>query len=264
MTAAKKAGGFLLGTLFIAGCCIDPFPANATEPTDGGVTAVWYAAGTNQWPADGQTLRAHTGSPSLDLAFVQSTAAELGCGFTIQGDFYADDATTAALLAGGKLYAPGNPAESWPNGQYLPEYSTVFYTGDCAVVVPPVVVEPPIAPPVTPEIPTPELPAEPVATAPLDTTPAPVIPAPTEPVVAAPVAPVPPVPVVVAETPAPEIAPPVVESRADVVADQVAAKVPVLAATGVDMATPAGFGLLFVLAGICFLGVKRLGKRESK
>lgn len=236
MSALKKSGAVILGAVFIAGCTLNGPRADATEPTDSGITAVWFAAGTNQWPADGQTLRAHTPSTVLDLAFVQSTAAELGCGFTIQGDFYADDATTAALLAGGKLFAPGNPAESWPNGQYLPEFSTVIYTGDCAVVVPPVVA----------------------------TEPAPAIPAPAEPVAASPVAPVPPVPEAVAETPAPVTAPPVPVSRADVVAEQLAAKVPVLAATGVDMATPLGAGFLFLLAGIILASVKFAKKRESK
>jgi hypothetical protein len=118
-------------------CATDP--SSATEaPTaePGGITAVWYAAGTNQWPTEGQTLKVHQPSTALDTDFVQATAALLGCGFTIQGDYYADDATTAALLAGGKLYAPGSPTESWPGGQYLPEFSTVFYTGDCVAPVP--------------------------------------------------------------------------------------------------------------------------------
>jgi len=137
MTARATAGAVTFGALAIAACVLAPTPADATEVPAPGVTAVWYAQGTDQWPTDGQTLSAHTSSTALDLAFVQSTADALGCGFTIQGDLYADDATTAALIAAGKLFAGGTAAESWPGGQYLPEFSTVFYTGDCVAAVDP-------------------------------------------------------------------------------------------------------------------------------
>lgn len=98
------------------------------------ITAVWYAEGTNQWPEEGQTLTASQKQkdPYLDVDFVKAAAAELGCGFTIQGDLYNDDKVTKSLLDGGKLYGPSNPTESWPGGSYKSEYSTVFYTGDCA------------------------------------------------------------------------------------------------------------------------------------
>lgn len=99
------------------------------------VTAVWWALGTNQWPDGGQTLAAHVTheSKGLDVDFVKAEAAKLGCGYTIQGDLYANDKTTKKLLAGGKLYGPSNPTESWPGGEYRAEYSTVFYTGDCVL-----------------------------------------------------------------------------------------------------------------------------------
>lgn len=258
MTATKRPtiGGFLLGTLFIAGCCIDPFPANATEPVAEPAqfhTVLWEITS----PAADVFLEPQVYVATLegdDTAHWVSDAS-LKCGIRYQADAY-DPAAIPALIADSLLHGGEDHgvAHHW----------LVFETAACAVVEPPVVIEPPIVPLVTPEIQTPELPAEPVNPTPVDTTPAPVIPAPTEPVVAAPVAPVPPVAEVVAETPEPTIAPPAPESRADVVADQVAAKVPVLAATGVDFATPTGFGILFLLAGICFLGVKRLGKRESK
>lgn len=113
-------------------------PAHATiKPIDtkpGYVTAVWYAEGTAQWPAGGQTLltsKKHADAV-LDVAFGEAQAATLGCGYTIQLDVYNDDKTTTSLLKGGKLYGPSNPTESWPGGGYKSEFSKVFYTGDCA------------------------------------------------------------------------------------------------------------------------------------
>lgn len=109
-----------------------PTAAEAREKPSN-VTAVWWAQGTDQWPAEGQTLAASTKSDTLDVAFIEATATSLGCGFTIQGDLYADDKITKSLLAGGKLFGPSNPTESWPGGKYKAEFSTVFYTGDCPV-----------------------------------------------------------------------------------------------------------------------------------
>lgn len=109
-----------------------PTAAEAHEKPSN-VTAVWWAQGTDQWPAEGQTLAASRPSDTLDVDFIKSEADKLGCGFTIQGDLYADDKITKSLLAGGKLYAPNKPAESWPGGKYKAEFSTVFYTGDCPV-----------------------------------------------------------------------------------------------------------------------------------
>lgn len=110
-----------------------PTAADAHEKP-ANVTAVWWAQGTNQWPAEGQTLAASKPSDTLYLAFIEAEAAKLGCGFTIQGDLYADDKITKSLLKGGKLYGPSNPTESWPGGTYKAEFSTVLYTGDCPVV----------------------------------------------------------------------------------------------------------------------------------
>lgn len=110
-----------------------PTAAEAHEKPSN-VTAVWWAQGTNQWPVEGQTLAAFTPSDTLAVDFIKAEAAKLGCGFTIQGDLYADDKITKSLLAGGKLFGPSNPTESWPGGKYKAEFSTVFYTGDCPVV----------------------------------------------------------------------------------------------------------------------------------
>lgn len=112
-----------------------PIAAQATSPSY--VTAVWFAKGDNQWPAEGQTLAAsqQQNDKTLDIAFVKAQAEQLGCGYKIQGDLYANDKVTRKLLEGGKLYGPSNPAESWPGGSYKSEYSTVFYTGDCPVTV---------------------------------------------------------------------------------------------------------------------------------
>lgn len=122
-----------------------PTAAEAHEKPSN-ITAVWWAQGTNQWPAEGQTLAASRPSEALDVAFIQSEAAKLGCGFTIQGDLYADDKTTKSLLAGGKLYGPSNPAESWPGGSYKAEFSTVFYTGDCPIEPTPIEVSAHVVP----------------------------------------------------------------------------------------------------------------------
>lgn len=97
------------------------------------VTVLWE--GTDiQWPKDGQKL----------VDFVKHDDKALNKGWidshkfkpctTYQGDLYVEDATTKALLDGGKLLGPGNPTESWPGGTYQSSYSVVFKT-DCAPAI---------------------------------------------------------------------------------------------------------------------------------
>lgn len=51
-----------------------------------------------------------TGTPSLG-----ALDGQLDCGVPYQIDVYNDDTTTTAMIAGKKLYAPGNPPESHVN-----------------------------------------------------------------------------------------------------------------------------------------------------
>ena len=68
------------------------------------------AWGTPHWPAGGQTYVASQKQTTTSLNTLDSTLNAIGYG-CYQVDLYYDDATTAALIAGGKLYGPNNPAE---------------------------------------------------------------------------------------------------------------------------------------------------------
>lgn len=178
---------------------------------------------------------------------------ETECGTQYQGDIYADDAITAALIAAGVLYGPENPDESWPGGEYKSEFSQVWTTEECPVVEPPVI-EPPVVEPPVVEPPVVEPPAvePPIVEPPVVEPPIVEPPVVTPPVVEPPVVEPPVVTPPVVEPPV--VIPPSVETP--VVVTPVATPTPVstppvtapvvLAATGV----PADAGLiLFLLAG---------------
>lgn len=94
------------------------------------VTVLWEGTDV-QWPKDGQTLvdSVKHDDKVLNKSWIDSHKFK-PC-TTYQGDLYVDDATTKALLDGGKLYGANNPKESWPDGVYQGSYSVVFKT-DCA------------------------------------------------------------------------------------------------------------------------------------
>lgn len=75
--------------------------------------ALWKAdddGGDPLWP---QTLVTYITQAESDLNALDAQAT---CG-TYQADLYRDDDTTATLIAGGHLYGPSNPTESWPGDQ---------------------------------------------------------------------------------------------------------------------------------------------------
>jgi len=81
------------------------------EPEQGYVLVLWKAdsEGT-EWP---QSLVSSIKTTSTSLDSLDYLATE-DCTF-YQVDLYADDATTTALIAGGVLTGPNNPAESFPD-----------------------------------------------------------------------------------------------------------------------------------------------------
>lgn len=105
-------------------------PVAAKKPRETYVTALWKGTDV-QWPKGGQTLVGSVKHDDKALNESWIKYQELKPCTVYQGDLYVDDATTAALLKGGKLYEPNKPKESWPGGTYQSSYSIVFKT-DCA------------------------------------------------------------------------------------------------------------------------------------
>lgn len=218
-------------------CLTPPVDPPATEKC---LAVLWKAESvTSLWP---QKIVAHEAADCMTFP-----DWEIECGTQYQEDMYADDAITAALIAGGVLYGPENPDESWPGGEYLSQFSNVWTTEACPPVVIPPVDPPVVIPPVQPPVAVPPV-VPPVVVPPVQP---PVIP-PVIPVVVTPPVTVPDIVVPVVDvgtpgvetpavvipvgTPSPVLTPPVMASEAPVV----------LAATGV----PADAGLiLFLLAG---------------
>jgi LPXTG-motif cell wall-anchored protein len=131
-------GGALIGTL--PALADDAVIEETKAPDVGYGLALWSVdddGGDPLWP---QTLVSYTPQAEPDLNGLDSLATE--CGTTYQADLYRDDDTTAALVAIGHLYAPGDPAESWPGDGYQDSYSKVWTTEPC--VEEPPVEEPPV------------------------------------------------------------------------------------------------------------------------
>ena len=80
------------------------------------------------WGGGGQTDPITLPTASTDLEQIKTSVP---CGRWVQIDLYNNDDTTAALIAGGVLYGPSNPAES-PATDVSPWYISSWYSGDCA------------------------------------------------------------------------------------------------------------------------------------
>lgn len=104
-----------------------------TDPETTYILALWKAEPGTEWP---QTLVSFTRTTSTSLDQLDAWADE-DCTF-YQVDLYADDATTASLLAGGVLTGPNNPAESFPD-IYGPKWKQFTTTCPPPPPTPPVV-----------------------------------------------------------------------------------------------------------------------------
>lgn len=105
------------------------------------VLALWEAPGGAETRfAVPQVLVASTPTSSPDLSQLDEW---LACGTTYQVDLYVNDETTGRLLAGGVLYGPSNPAESWPGGSRAAgDFSRRLTTAACPAEESPVLEEP--------------------------------------------------------------------------------------------------------------------------
>lgn len=124
MNKISKAVLIIIGAIGLtyAGSAV---AANATETPPAYVLAIWEAS-PNLEPKFPQSLVASQATDSTDVHALDASAVK--CGTTYQSDLYANDETTAALIAKGILN--GNE-ESWSGGQYQGEFSNVFNTPDC-------------------------------------------------------------------------------------------------------------------------------------
>lgn len=131
------------GTAVLALAVVPPLTATTAGAAEDPpyVLALWEApGGADARFSVPQVLAASTATASADLGQLDGW---MECGTTYQVDLYVNDETTESLLAGGVLYGPSNPAESWPGGSRAEgDFSRRVTTPACPIEEGPVLGEP--------------------------------------------------------------------------------------------------------------------------